>query len=508
MTSLMLTLPLLPHKVEAWRRFMQTLQGSCRVEYETSRRRLGIRHEQFSLVETASGRAVLFTVQARDLGQALNGLASSQTAFDRWFRDRLRELHGFTMEGALPLAARRSAGDGQPSFVAAEFNFNVEEDTIMSRKSETEQFDTVVVGGGQAGLATGYYLARQGRDFVIVDGQKRVGDAWRKRWDSLRLFTPAEYNGLPGMDFPAPPGHLPTKDEMADYLEAYAERFELPVRTETWVKNLSRRGETYVLETGDGYLEARRVVVATGAYQKQRIPDAASELSADVRQIPSTQYRNPEQLPAGDVLVVGAGNSGAEIAMDVAQAEAERRVWLAGRDTGHMKRRILGKDIFWWLWRTIFRVRADSWLGRRLKKKMTGKGAPLLGLSEEELEAAGVVRVPRVSGVEEGKPLLEDGRTLDVATIIWATGFTPDFDWIELPVFGQDGTPVHHRGVVDGARGLYFIGLPFLWRGNSSLVGGVGADARHIATHIAQRASSRAQAAQTQTATAPTAAAS
>lgn len=354
-----------------------------------------------------------------------------------------------------------------------------------------KRFETIIIGGGQAGLAAGACLqqassGRRGIDFIILDGQERIGDAWRKRWDSLKLFTPAEYSGLPGMPFPAPPGHLPTKDEMADYLVAYAERFDLPVQLETRVERLTRNGRFYRLHTNRGPYQAEHVIVATGAYQKQRIPPFADDLDPAIGQLSSTEYRNPEQLQAGDVLVVGAGNSGAEIALDV--AESGRKVWLSGPNTGHMKRTILGKGIFWWLWRTLFRVKVDSWVGRRLRSKLLGGGAALLEIGEDELSAAGITRVGRTTGARNGRPVTDDGQTVDVATLIWATGFEPSFGWIERPVFDDDGYPIQRRGVVEDDPGLYFLGLPFLYRGNSSLVGGVGPDARHLAETVARRA--------------------
>lgn len=347
------------------------------------------------------------------------------------------------------------------------------------------RFETIVIGGGQAGLAAGAYLQQEGVEFIILDGQKEVGAAWRKRWDSLKLFTPAEYSSLPGMAFPAPPDHLPTKDEMADYLVAYAEHFDLPVQLETWVERLTRNGRTYRLHTNRGLYVADHVIVATGAYQKQRIPSFAADLDPAIEQIPSTRYRNPGQLPAGDVLVVGAGNSGAEIALDV--AHSGRKAWLSGPNTGHMKRTILGKDIFWWLWRTLFKIGVDSWLGRRLRAKLLGGGAALLKVSEEDLASAGITRVERTTGARDGQPATAGGRTLNADAIIWATGFDPDFSWVERPVFDEDGFPVHRRGVAEGEPGLYFLGLPFLYRGNSSLAGGVGADARHLAKMVARR---------------------
>ena len=361
------------------------------------------------------------------------------------------------------------------------------------KQFDGKRFETIVIGGGQAGLAAGACLKQQGVEFIILDGQERIGDAWRRRWDSLKLFTPAEYSSLPGMPFPAPPDHLPTKDEMADYLVAYAERFDLPVQLETWVERLTRDGRSYQLHTNRGLYQADHVIVATGAYQKQRIPAFAADLDPAIEQIPSTRYRNPDQLPAGDVLVVGAGNSGAEIALDVARTG--RKVGLSGPNTGHMKRTILGKDIFWWLWRTLFKIRVDTWLGRRLRAKLLGGGAALLEVSEEDLASAGITRVQRTTGTQNGQPATAGGRALDVDAIVWATGFYPDFGWIKRPIFDEDGFPIHRRGVVEDEPGLYFLGLPFLYRGNSSLIGGVGPDARYLAETVSRHvADSRTEA--------------
>jgi putative flavoprotein involved in K+ transport len=202
-----------------------------------------------------------------------------------------------------------------------------------------------VIGGGQAGLAVGYHLAHQERDFVILDAARRVGDAWRRRWDALRLFTPARYSGLPGMSLPAPDGYFPTKDEMADYLEAYAARFALPVRLGVRVAALTREDGRYRLSVGDERLAADQVVVATGPFQQPHIPAFASELDPRIVQLHASAYRNANQLQEGGVLVVGAGNSGAEIALELA---ATRRTYLSGRDTGHVPLR-LGRAFWWFL---------------------------------------------------------------------------------------------------------------------------------------------------------------
>jgi putative flavoprotein involved in K+ transport len=349
-----------------------------------------------------------------------------------------------------------------------------------------ERFETVVVGGGQAGLATGYHLARLGRPFVILDAGQRVGDPWRGRWDSLRLFTPARYSGLPGMGFPAPAWHYPAKDELADYLEAYAARFGLPVRGGTRVDGLTRLGDRFLVSAGARRFEADNVVVASGAYHHPRVPAFAAELDPGLLQLHSSGYRRPAQLREGGVLVVGAANSGAEIALEASRAHP---VWLSGRHPGSEPTSAgsrldrLFTPPFWFALNNLLSVGTP--IGRKLRPKLMGVGTPLARVKPRHLKAAGVERVPRTAGVRDGLPLLEDGRALEVANVVWATGYRPDFSWIDLPVLDPDGEPRHDRGVVDAQPGLYFVGLFFLSSVGSSLVGGVGRDAARIAGRIA-----------------------
>jgi putative flavoprotein involved in K+ transport len=350
---------------------------------------------------------------------------------------------------------------------------------------ENERFDVVVIGGGQAGLATGYHLAERGLEFVILDAGERIGDPWRQRWDSLRLFTPARQDGLPGMAFAAEPGYYPTKDEMAAYLEAYAERLNLPVWLSTAVDGLERNGSRYVVTAGERRIEADHVVVASGAYQTPRVPGFARELDPAIVQVHAGAYRNPTQLQVGPVLVVGAGNSGAEIALETAAAGHPSS--LSGRHPGEVPSLVYrgGGRAFWWFASRVLSV--DTPIGRRVRRGALVHGGPLIRVKSKNLTAAGIERVPRVVGTRDGQPQLEDGRVLEVANVVWCTGFGYDFSWIRVPVFADDGLPAHRRGVVPSEPGLYFVGLPFLYSLTSALVGGVGRDAEHVAQHITSR---------------------
>ncbi len=354
---------------------------------------------------------------------------------------------------------------------------------------EPERIRAVVIGAGQAGLSVGYYLARHRVPFVILEANQRIGDTWRKRWDSLRLFTPARFDGLAGMPFPAPAHSFPTKDEMADYLEAYAARFRLPVRTGVRVDRVTRQGGRFLVTAGDSSFEADHVVVAMATYQEPRVPPFARELDPGVVQLHSSEYRNPAQLRNGGVLVVGAGNSGAEIALELARRGYP--TLLSGRDVGHVPFRIGGLPYRLVLGRLVLRglfhrvLTLDTPIGRKLAPKLVARGAPLIRVKPKQLAAAGVERVRRTTGARDGRPVLEDGRVLDVANVVWCTGFHPGFSWIDLPVFGERGEPEHHRGVVGAAPGLGFVGLHFLYAMSSGMIHGVGRDAEYIAGAVA-----------------------
>ena len=357
--------------------------------------------------------------------------------------------------------------------------------------AERERIDTVIIGAGQSGLSVGYHLAKRRVPFVILEANQRIGDSWRHRWDSLRLFTPARYDGLVGLPFPASGSSFPTKDEMADYLEAYARHFDLPVQTGVRVDRLSREGDHFLVEAGNRQIEARQVVIAMAGFQQSRVPPFAGELRADILQLHSRDYRNPGQFREGGLLVVGAGNSGAEIAMDAARAGVP--TWMSGRDTGHVPFRIDSRIAYYMVAPVLFRVvfhrvlSVDTPMGRRARPHMTSKGAPLIRVKPSDLRSAGVTRVERTVGVRDGLPLLADDRTLDVANVVWCTGFDPGFSWIDVPVFGPRDEPMQYRGVVAAAPGLYFVGLHFLYSGSSAMIHGMARDARYVADAIVAR---------------------
>lgn len=350
--------------------------------------------------------------------------------------------------------------------------------------SSEEGFNTVVIGAGQAGLAAGYYLSQRGDRFIILDENMQIGAAWRKRWDSLRLFTPSLNNQLPGMKFPKPDFYFPTKDEAADYLESYARQFSLPVRFGVKVDGLQRNEAGYHIVAGQSIFHARNVIVATGAFRMPYIPRLAQALSKNIFQMHSVNYRNPSGIAAKNVLVVGAGNSGAEIALEL--AKTGKKTWLAGRDVGRMPADKLGKIFggkpYRWFIQNVMTI--DTPLGRRMKANVLTHGNPLIRTRREEVADAGVELLPRLVHSVHTVPHTDDGRVIAADGIVWATGFRPDYQWIKLPIFDEAGRPRHERGVVPQAPGLYYLGLHFQTGLMSSLLGGVGEDAKFITGQI------------------------
>jgi|SRR4249919_2929950 len=347
----------------------------------------------------------------------------------------------------------------------------------MTPGNGAPSFDVVVIGGSQAGLAIGYHLARRGLRFVILDTGPEIGYAWKSRWDSLTLFTPAQYSSLPGMAFPLPRDTYPAKDDVAAYLQAYASAFDFPVRLNARVTSLTKRDE-YLAATADEGFTARNVVVATGPFQVPFLPPTAGDLDDRVTQIHSADYRSPAQLPDGQVLVVGGGNSGFQIAEELA---ATRKVDLAvGRRVPSLPQRLLGKDLFWWLTGVGYmKVSTDSRLGRRLAKRDV-----LIGSSARRLRRSGVTLRGRLTKAVGRRALFEDGSDQDVDAIVWATGYRSDFSWIDVPgVKGAGDRIVHRRGMTD-ASGLFFVGLTWQHTRGSALIGFVNDDAAYIAGRI------------------------
>jgi putative flavoprotein involved in K+ transport len=354
-----------------------------------------------------------------------------------------------------------------------------EQGQVRQDIADDRQLDVIIVGAGQAGLAMAWQLKQRNLRFVVLEAASELGHVWRSRWDSLKLFTPAQYDGLPGMPFPAPADTYPTKDPVADYLRAYAEAFDLPVRLNARVTQLGQTTHGFEVRTTDETFRARQVVVATGPFQVPFVPQPAGRLDTSVTQLHSAQYRNAQALPAGPVLVVGGGNSGFQIAEELA---ASRQVDLSiGAKYPMLPQRLGGRDLFWWLTRLrLMRVTADSRLGRRVQ----ARGEFVIGTNPRNLNRAGVRFRPRLDDVDGRTVRFADGSTLDVGVVVWATGYRSDYSWIEIPQFVRDGRVAHRRGVTDVA-GLYFLGLSWQHTRGSALLGFVNDDAVHLADGIA-----------------------
>jgi putative flavoprotein involved in K+ transport len=348
---------------------------------------------------------------------------------------------------------------------------------MIATRTGDDLLDVVVIGGGQAGLAMAWHLAREQLRFTVLEAGPELGHTWRSRWDSLRLFTPAQHDGLPGMPFPGPPDTYPGKDAVAGYLGAYAAAFGLPVRLNTRVTRLSRTQDGFDLRTGNGVFRARQVVVATGPFQVPFVPPVARRLDGSVTQLHSSAYRSPQALPGGPVLVVGGGNSGFQIARELA---ATRPVGLSiATRAPVLPQRLAGQDLFWWLTRLkLMRVTTQSRPGRRMSAREF-----IIGTSRRKLQAAGVRFRPAVTGADGRTTRFTDGTSLDATVVIWATGYRPDYSWIDIPGVAADGQVIHRRGVTE-VPGLYFLGLSWQHTRGSALLGFVGDDAAYLAPLI------------------------
>lgn len=360
-----------------------------------------------------------------------------------------------------------------------------------------DRHEAVVIGAGQAGLAAGYHLARRGIDFTVLEAGPRIGDVWRERYDSLRLYSPARYDALPGLPFPLARDAFPTGRQMGDYLETYADHHRLPVETGVRVDRLRVSNRTddagaYTISAGDRRYEANQVIVASGAFQRPYVPEFGRRLDRTIRQLHSADYRGPHQLADGPVLVVGLSHSGADIAHEM--VNAGHRTFLSGKSHGQLPFSVDSRRarLAWPLMRFLASnlLTLSTPIGRKMRPIVRAGGGPLLRHRRGDLEAAGVtMHEARTVDVDErGRPLLSDGTALDVVNVVWCTGFRPDYSWIELPVIGEDGWPRERRGVVDDSPGLYFLGIPFLYSFTSMLVLGAGRDAAHVVDRLAARA--------------------
>jgi putative flavoprotein involved in K+ transport len=343
----------------------------------------------------------------------------------------------------------------------------------------TNHRDVVVVGGGQAGLAIGYFLAQQGRDFTILEAAAEPAAAWRERWDSLKLFTPARYDALPGLAFPGDPDRYPTRDEVAAYLADYARHFDLPVELNSRVNAIRRADDGYVVELDERTYTAEQVVIATGPFQVPFVPPIAAQLGDRVVQMHSTAYRSPQSVPEGRVLVVGGGNTGFQIAEELSGSR-EVHLSIGSRQTP-LPQRILGRDLFWYLDATgLIRKTTESRIGKRMSRRDT-----LIGSTPRRLRRRhGVELHSRAVAATGSSVRFADDSELDVASVIWATGFRTDHSWIDVPVFDQAGRLEHERGVT-ASQGLYFVGLSWQHTRGSALLGWVKNDAAYIAGKVA-----------------------
>jgi putative flavoprotein involved in K+ transport len=357
----------------------------------------------------------------------------------------------------------------------------------MNTNTQKDFWHTVVVGGGQAGLATGYHLKKMNIDFLILDAETQTGDSWRRRWNSLRLFTPAWNNGMPGYPFPGEQNAFPTKDEAADFLLEYKEKFKLPVLYQAQVAMVKKSVYGFQIMLNDRMLETQNLVIATGNYAIPKIPTFADELNKNISQLHSSDYKSPVDLPEGDLLVVGAGTSGFQIAMDL--LSEKRKIFISGRPTAQIPDFVFKYFGRQFVWVNKHILNTNTPMGRKFQAViMKGGGAPLINISPEAAQMAGVKILPRLKGVRDGWPVTENGEMIEPSAIVWSTGFHPDYSWMDLPgAIASNGYPETQRGISLKYPGLYFVGSLFQYSLTSTWIGGVGRDAVYIVNHLSAK---------------------
>ncbi|WP_417800411.1 flavin-containing monooxygenase [Tenacibaculum sp.] len=345
--------------------------------------------------------------------------------------------------------------------------------------------DFVIIGGAQAGLSMAYHLKKMEKSFIVVDGEEEIGASWLNRWDSLKLFTPTEYNHLPGLKFNAPKGHYPSKYEVSNYFKSYVKKFDIPVQLNTLVTSVKKSAKGFHALYNEGALVAKNVIVATGPFHIPYTPPCHTKLSDEVLQMHSNYYKNSEQLQEGDVLVVGGGDSGYQILDEISKDKKSKTVYFSGTTkVKTLPQQFLGKTLWWWFSLIGFlKFNKYSWIGKKISTSLQ----PVIGTDVKEiLSRENVVTVGRTKDALDNEVVFENKKVTSIKNIIWATGYRPNFKWIEGLELDADNYPKNYRGV-SNIEGLYFIGLPWMYTRGSATLGGVSKDASYLADIISEK---------------------